>query len=655
MSIYRPSARVRLTLRTEEFSDTEALESRLPASSGLDALGAPAATKPPVSPVPIGTNPQALLKENQDALLALFAEFDAMPREEFDRQREQLSQQRASVQRAANDAAIIELPEQEITISAQVEIGDIEVTPGGDGPEIGSLVFTAGGQAPEAVVGTPPDDLTVIGDIEPLSVSIERNGLASCDTCTLVLDAADAPFDPRILRAAHVVITLGVVSPDDYQSGMEYSVRREDGSLTSLVIGNPDGSIQGGTRFVGYVDEIAISYSDQGDIVTLDCRDMSAVLRDTRCPEGLSIDMNLPLDQGVQQFIEAASSSAAGVRVRYVGDGVAPSPAGATQGPPRGNQRRRGRRGATAARGRRGGDQMTIWDHITDVCRATGFIPVVDGFEIVITEARTLYTARQARRMVYGRNLSDLAFTRRLQGSKVPTIEVRSYDPVIGRTRWARWPVRSGERASGVLGVDNPPQALRANEVPPSGANPEESIRVMQVSGTNDPAVLERVARNAFEQIGRQEIEGTFSTADAHSYDQPEELADLLAVNAGDPVELLVVSAVPPELADRGTNTTLAQLQAMTRDRRRDYLMERGWPERVATRFAALQEANEFQTVFRVQDVNLSWDRESGLKVKVGFINYVVVREEPAATIELPEIEITGEFSVEVGEVEILP
>jgi hypothetical protein len=122
-------------------------------------------------------------------------------------------------------------------------------------------------------------------------------------------------------------------------------------------------------------------------------------------------------------------------------------------------------------------------------------------------------------------------------------------------------------------------------------------------------------------------------------------------------VELLVMAAVPPELADRGeTNTTLAQLQAMTRARRRDYLMSIGWPERLATRFAALQEANEFQTVFRIQDVRLAWDRDSGCKVQVGFVNYVVVREEPAAenVIELDEISIVGEFNVEIGEVEIL-
>ena len=96
------------------------------------------------------------------------------------------------------------------------------------------------------------------------------------------------------------------------------------------------------------------------------------------------------------------------------------------------------------------------------------------------------------------------------------------------------------------------------------------------------------------------------------------------------------------KLADQGTNTTLAQLQAMTRNRRRDYLVARGWPERLASRFAALQEATEFQTVFRVQDVRLNWDRDSGLKLQAGFINYVVVREEPATEPEPGVILVPG-------------
>ena len=85
---------------------------------------------------------------------------------------------------------------------------------------------------------------------------------------------------------------------------------------------------------------------------------------------------------------------------------------------------------------------MTVWDHIVDTVVASGFIPIVRGMRMYIIEPRTFYqSTAKAKKIVYGRNLIDLQFARKLGGiSKVPTIEVRCPDPDIGRTRWARAP-----------------------------------------------------------------------------------------------------------------------------------------------------------------------------------------------------------------------
>jgi hypothetical protein len=267
-----------------------------------------------------------------------------------------------------------------------------------------------------------------------------------------------------------------------------------------------------------------------------------------------------------------------------------------------------------------------------------GLLPVMDGFTLALIAPRTLYSTSggtalaggggEPRRMVWGRNLRSLSFERVFCGVRAPTIEVRSYDPDQGRTIWARYPVAAGQPASGVLGRDVPPAPSRASAVQPSGSA-NDAIRVMVVQGVTDPGRLAAVARNAFEQIGRQEISGTFETDEVTSYDAPEDAADLLAMNAGDAVELLMAQADSTDAAQEaaGTASTMAEIQAMDRARRADYMVALGWPRAVAERFAALQDATGFQTVFRVQRVTLRFSEE-GFSLSCDFINYVTVRED---------------------------
>lgn len=584
--IFRPSARIRLTLRTEEFTDTEPLELRLPSPTG-EGVDSPArvaeAPLPPEQDIEVFV--QELLQDNQRRLAELERRREELPVDEYTEQREQLRTERSDILRAA--------------------YGDEDTSP------------------PESVTGNAPDDLTVLGDIHPISVQIERNGLATANTATVVLNYVDAPFDPRIMRAAHIEAIVGVVPADDYEAGAERNERRDDNSLRSIVPASQDGPLMGATRFVGFVDSWDINYSQNDSTVTLECRDMSAPFRDIKLNTGESIDLSLPIDQGVQAFVDSISAYVRGVRVVYEGEGTAPIPANAAP------RRRAPRRGRRRRRSRRGGENMTLWDHITDTVRQLGLVPIVRDFDLVLAEPRTLFATTGVRRMIYGRNIRDLAFTRNLMGEKVPTIEVRSYDPEIGRTRWARWPVRRGERASGIFGRQNPPRALRANEIPPSGSNPEEKIRTILVSGIVDPTILERVARNSFEQIGRQEIEGTFTTMDVSSFDVTTEQANLLRMESGEPIELLIASGDPNGGENEAQpNSTIAQIQAFNRQQRRDFFISLGWGERIANRFADLQEATGFQTVFRVQDVRLDWSNEDGLTINAGFVNYITVRED---------------------------
>lgn len=585
MTIFHPGARVRLVIRTEEYANTAALEQRLPPQSASGARDAPAASAVQAKPPRPASSQEVakLLTRNEEQLRALARQRPTMSAEDFSAKRQALLREREQIRSGA----------------------------------LVRVKLATGGVRPDAVGGAA-DDLTVIGSIIPMSASIERSGLTTPDKFTITLDYSDAPFDPRSLRSCGVELLIGVVQPSQVFQGIELGQTRGDGSLVSTIGDNADGSIFGATRIVGFVDEWTVKYSQDGDSVTLEGRDMSAPLRDLKLNPGDSIDLSLPLDRGIQVLLDSVSPTTAGVVVRYAGDGDPPVPTAAAPA------RRRARRGQVARRNRRGDEEMSLWDHITDVCASVGMIPLVKDFEVVVSEARTLYSTQDALRMVYGKNIEELEFSRRFSGVKVPTIEVRCYDPSLGRTRWARFPVRRGERASGIFGITNPPSPLRANEITPSGANPTESIRTKTVSGVTDPAVLERIARNAFEQIGRQEIEGHFSTYDVSSFGHDPFEVDLLDARPADPVEVLIIAAT----SEDAPVSTIADLQAFTRARRKAYLKSLGWNEQVAARFAALQDANGFQSIFRLQDIRVDFDSEDGIKIDCGIINYITVRED---------------------------
>jgi hypothetical protein len=583
VSVFRPSATVRLQIRAEEFAQTAALRAGLPQ---------PGAEAPPPAPTPqASTDTDAILASIQERRRQLEARRADLSPEDYAAQTQQLDEEQADVLASSTD-------------------------------------WTMEGQPPAAVADPPPDDLTVVGQVQPVSLMIERNGLAQAGTATIEVAWADAPLDPRVIRAIHVVATLGVVPAADWEAGMR-GERKPDDSLRSVVSSGDPGT----TDFAGYADKEKMELSE-ADAVTLECRDMSAPLRDRELRDGECIDLTLPVDRGVAAFLDSLGPETRNMKVSYRGpeQGNIPVPAAGA------SQERGRRRGRVVTRGRGTGERCSAWDHVTDVVRGMGLLPVMDGFTLALIAPRTLYSTSggtalaggggEPRRMVWGRNLRSLSFERVFCGVRAPTIEVRSYDPDQGRTIWARYPVAAGQPASGVLGRDVPPAPSRASAVQPSGSA-NDAIRVMVVQGVTDPGRLAAVARNAFEQIGRQEISGTFETDEVTSYDAPEDAADLLAMNAGDAVELLMAQADSTDAAQEaaGTASTMAEIQAMDRARRADYMVALGWPRAVAERFAALQDATGFQTVFRVQRVTLRFSEE-GFSLSCDFINYVTVRED---------------------------
>lgn len=631
--IFRPTHLVRIALRLDEYDDTGALRARLgPLAPGASPVPQPESPTASASPTSKGSS--------ADEITATLAQLD-----------ETIAETRAQIAAGEGDVA----DAQGYLTDLQTERDRQTALLGGTGSSPSTEQAQGDAQAPDYIAGPSPDDRHLTLLMMPTNTSIERNGLRTCDTANFSVNYRDLPTDARLVRGANVEIYIGVVEPTDFEAGVQGRRRGSlDGQsllrswLQPFEMGRsedttPEGIAQNATRFVGIVDTWKTAYDGaDGEMVEIECRDFSALLMDTPLATGTSIDLTRPIDEAIEAFM-AEYPTTRGLKCLWGRPGEArtnvpvPGDAAPTSTRPR---RARG-----ARQGRSGDQTMTMWDHVTDTCGRVGLVPVFYDYTLRVLNPRTFWSGEDTpRRQVYGRNLEHLEITRKLGGIRVPTIEVRCYDPDLGRTRWARYPMPDGAAATesaGIFGENDPPQRpARASETSVSGFTPDDRIQTIFVEGVTDPALLRDIARSTFEQIGRQEIEGNLVTSFARSVTPSEtrrggaevktvsdDALDCLSLTAGDPIEILVAGG-PDVPRDTTAGLSAVEIQAMSVQRRSDYLVNLGWSRDVADRFAEAGEAVAFQTVFRTQNVQIEMDNDEGLKLTVDYINFITVREE---------------------------
>lgn len=459
--------------------------------------------------------------------------------------------------------------------------------------------------------------LSIVVTVPVLKCEVERASFRTGDKASFTINYFDAPFDPRLIRAAGIEVLIGIVSPEEHDAGM-HGLTRDDGTRYSTVEDAP--GLQSATRFVGFVEKWNLSLSDGGATIEGSATDLMAIMRDTQLPPDVEIDHELPIDEGVTQLLQIFPALR-GIVVAYGRPGqpgqIPPTPESAAA-----------RRKKVVKKGkkrvRRNAENTTIWDHITDVCIGSGVVPVISGVGLRIEPARTLFGLRpQVPKMVWGQNLTELNFERQLGGFKNPTVEIRCYSPDDRCTYAARYPDPTGFGVA-ILGVRPfPPVPKRANLATPSGKNPDQTVHVMTISGIG-PDHLEDVARGIYEETARQEIEGSFQTDDPSTFGVPFEAADLLDLKAGDPIAIEIDQRGQGEIAD-----VVTALQGMTVQERVAHLEARGFRRRVAIAYAVLVDQANLQTIFRVTGTRIGFDHEDGLSLDVDFQNYITLRDGP--------------------------
>jgi hypothetical protein len=393
-------------------------------------------------------------------------------------------------------------------------------------------------------------------DAVPVEVEVVRNHHREADTAKIEIEYSDFPIDPRTLRAVRVIVLLGsVAEPTD-----------------QLDASNPDHRV-----FLGFVDEPQTVLSGDGDRVKLEARDATALFLDYAWPTGAAINIDSTLAV-IVYGIQAQVPGAGGMPVEIVA-GSASINVGE-------------KLGRTKWAPQKGDDAWTV---LVELCGLLGLVPVVELDKLRIIDAAAVQTATPAR-FVYGQNLEQLTYRRRLVESRSSQILVRCWDEQKRERREAIYPP-SPEVAKKIVGYDGKIADVDAPQVP------------YYVSGSFTQADLDALAESIYEEAARNQIEGELQTRDMQDLD---EAVDLWKAKNGD--RMAVTLGRGEQAAIEGRTDGEALL----------YLVHHGWKIEAARAYIeALRTAEGAAVNFYTRRAVHRWARADGYQARIEFVNYV--------------------------------
>lgn len=488
------------------------------------------------------------------------------------------------------------------------------------------------------------DNLSQLLGIVPKSCAVELPGYRQAGTFSFELDFRDLPLDPRVIRAMGVAIHLDTVTAKDWAAGIE---EKPEGRRKSILQATPENVL-----LVGTADSIDAEYNDRGMTVRVEGRDLRGIMLDTAVPSEMlaKIDLKKPIDQVVKQIVNDLMPMGQGIQVQVLADewpgGTIPAPfveGDAT----RIMMSADGQKARANAKG--DANQLKFWDLITQYCFVVGAIPYFQGSILRVRPSRSLYdAARQEkafdpaiptpfkdrmkrevksplvdksekfayRRLVFGRDIQTLKFERKLGGVKTPTIlcvsvDTSSSERGVGRLIEGQWPEEGN---------------VTATSVGASGDGAQVEVMRIPVPGVKSADRLKEIARDLFQEVGRQELGGSCTSKDLSSFGGGNDDADLVKLRPGDPIEFRVVASdfrsFPPpisELTEHQGRSSEEEVKALT-DRLGDENLARVLVQ------SARGEIAQLQRTFRVANVKFDWNKDSGVGVAFDFQNYVEAR-----------------------------
>lgn len=515
-------------------------------------------------------------------------------------------------------------------LTAPPGVKRFEISSGGAGTTTAKSGQTGGATAR----ASSPDNLSFrIEGVIPHSVDLERNSFRKPDTCKIDIRFVDLPFDPRVMRSIAVDVYIGTVSAEEFAAGIAGGSRDASTGGTEPLNVVADGYIdengnqRSNLRFEGWVDAYEMKWSKDGDqIVSLECRDSTALLMLIDVPTKGSVDKDKPIDEAVADYL-SQFPMLEGLIIEYRPQGARDADTPPRLGKLLAKTAFQPHIGPAPAKGggAAGGENLNVWDYLTDIAGAIGHTIRVEGRLIIIQRLRDILDGQAERRpddpyrtrklksrdypnrtMIFGRNILNLTVRKEFMKKAPTNIQINVYSTRRKKLLRARFPEKAdAQQVIARPGADTTDTKWTVLPGPP---------------GIEDEKVLKWIAEDVYNSLGRNEVQIELDTENLSSFGGGNEDPDLLDMLPGDTIELLVNHDEDYSTANELTT------KSSIYERNREMMKLLGYDDGTAAGYAKAYTDKNFQRLFRLREAKFTWSAEEGISIAMQLANYIEAR-----------------------------
>jgi prophage tail gpP-like protein len=426
------------------------------------------------------------------------------------------------------------------------------------------------------------------------NVTVNINEYTQASTFSLEIDYKNFPFDPRAIRAVGVKIFME--NMNKVGSDGEVRIKPSDNNVI----------------LIGFADEESIRFDESKRTVKMEGRDFVGLLADRKYPSG-TLNVEQKLDVVLKGILSSLpETEAIELDNRVPGELPTLSKFWSEK------DKTSGKINIDSG--------MSYWDVVSKVVHHAGLIAYIEIDRLVLSKPRVLYSKDRGKIFVYGKNIRQLEYKRKIGRMKNFNVIVRSINLIKKDVETAQIPAEATAAWSKDTGIPNKEmviQTLKPDGTPVDTgdsklkAAPYLSFNVANVTSKDH---LISIGEKIYEEIGRQQIEGSLETKEMEVPDgkvvsgsiSDRKRFDILKLRIGMPIKIFI---------DQGDLNGVNSLQSVSE--KETFLKRRGYSPKVASVFA--ESMKYFDSIFYTKRIEYQLDSENGFKCKVDFINFIEI------------------------------